>query len=130
MGTLIRNVRLEHNVQWRGYNYMVIHCNFQVRAADTTSRRVRVAVYFYLSNGSAMPAGLPNSPDFTATDGQAATSQIAEVTDDVSGSEDFKLYMPYIGLGRGRGHYGIVKILDAVTNRPLAQFKTESFERY
>jgi hypothetical protein len=129
MGTLIRDVWLEYDVRRGGTNYMVIHCKFQVRAADTTSGRVRVAVYFYLSNGSIMPAGLPNLANYATPDGQAGTiSENAKVKYNVTPWRDFRLYMPVAGLTPGQNCYGEVEIQDAKTRRPLATARTPTFD--
>lgn len=124
--TLIRDVRLEHNYVLGNGTYMVIHCNFQVSAAHTTSRRVRVAVYFYLSNGSKMRA-LPSN--YTTPDGQAAVSEMAVVTYDLTTWADFPLYMPVAALTQGQNSYGLVQIQDADTNRVLATAQTPTFSR-
>ena len=126
IGTLIRGVWLEHNYVWGGNTYMVIHCNFQASAADTTSRRVRVAVYFYLSDGSKMRSFLRN---YATTDGQAAISEIAAVTYNVTTWADFRLYMRVDGLARAQNCSGSVQIQDADTNRVLATAQTPTFYR-
>jgi hypothetical protein len=106
---------------------MVIHCNFQVSAADTRSRRVRAAVYFYLGNGSKMPALLQGI--YATTDGQAAISEITAVTYNVTTWPDFRLYMPVNGLNRAQDCFGTVQIQDADTNRVLATAQTPTFYR-
>jgi hypothetical protein len=128
-GTLIRRVWLEHNYVWGGNTYMVIHCDFQVSAADTTSRRVHVEADFYLSNGSKMPGGLPKLTKYTTPDGQAATIEIAEVQYNVTTWADFPLYMPVAGLTRGQNCFGVVQITDPETKRVLETARTPTFNR-
>jgi serine/threonine protein kinase len=138
MGTLIRSVWLQHDYPWGGATYMVIHCNFQVSAADTTSRRARVVVYFYLSNRARMRAllrGTYRAPDgqaavYYSNEGQAAVAEVANVTYDPATTwPDFPLYMRVDGLARSQNSFGIVQIQDLETNRVLATAQTPTFSR-
>jgi hypothetical protein len=108
---------------------MVIHCDFQVSAADTTSRRVYVEADFYLGNGSKMPGGLPKLAKYKTPNGQAATIEIAEVQYNVTTWADFPLYMPVAGLTRGQNCFGVIQITDPETKRVLETARTPTFDR-
>jgi hypothetical protein len=113
---------IEHNVEFDGQTFMVVHVEFEVLQADAAT--AAVVVLIYTEDGNPMTA---HDPGYELS-GQAAVYDIAEVTYSPSTYwDDYELWIPYSAIESGENHYAIVEVQEADTGRILDSWKTDPF---
>jgi hypothetical protein len=113
---------IEHNVEFDGENYLVVHLSFE--AAATDADELWVTAYFWNLDGTATEA----TGTATIVNGQTAVrdSALVEVAP-VTYWDDYQLWIAYRAFFPGENYYATVEIEDSVSGQIFDWVETESF---
>ena len=120
--TKIWDAWVEHNLEFEGQRYMVIHVESEALQNDAAT--AAVVGLIWTADESPMTA---HDPEYELS-GQAAVIGLAEVTFSPSTYwDDYQLWIPYYAMETGENSYATIELQDADTGRVIDLWETGPF---